>query len=740
MALTQQEQAELEQLQSLQPANVQQGLSGAEKTELTQLQQMQPAQESSTPLLEALGGKLPSTGQLPPQNIQKALGTTFGLGGVGVGGQPRTVNPEFQKEVTRRKAFAQLIERGQTPGQIELTLKAQKILDAPRIGRAAGGIGGAIATTALAGRVIPGPIDDALIIASLVAAGGAGAGGVIGEAAQTAIQEKRLISQREALSAFVNESVTEIGGRSLVGGVKLVASPLIKKAFPQAAALVDDFAKVGGEFSPTELDNRMSLRIGESFSRGSFGTKPIFQAFEEKQGKAALAFAEPIIESIGEGIARQTPEEIGEMFAEGITRPGGRVFNILDDLFDPLFKQVDEIATAGRQTGFRQAKAGGPAIRGAGGRFQAARDLQPIKLTPTVSTSKLKAFAKKNLATDTRLNGQFLSPAGKSKLEAVIGMEDKLTFSDMRTLRSSFLKDARKMARDVDQSQSIIKQLSGITDDAIFDPASAKGLSPEALNLLRNTNALYKSAQTGLKTTFSESLAKRLLKNPSNIVKEVFPNQNPKAIRLLRQSLVEPISGKPSAEGKVLWNQLRQQWLADAISEATKDGVAKPKVLNRVFSKMGTKALKEMFPESDISGNIKKIQSVFEIAGKAPPSGASLFSRGAQIGGLAMMYESGKEGDFVGFTAGSALAIGPLAFAKLATSPKGIKFLTSGFKMKPGASGLVPNAVRMVRLLREIDSQGERARLKTEKQARSKRFQRGQPTAEQLRGFGGRGF
>lgn len=673
MALTPEEQAELAQLQSLQPSQ-QVGLSASEQAELSQLQGMQPAQESSTPLFEALGGRLPSQGPLPPQNIQRALGTTFGLGGVGVGGAPQLANPELQKEISRRKAFDELTNKGLTKPQIESTLKAQKILGGPRLGRATGGIGGALVATAIGGRFIPGPIDDLAIIAALTAGAGAGLGGVAGEAAQTAIEEKRLIGKREALSAFANESLTEIGGRALAGAGKLAFSPLIKKAVPEAAALVDDFAKVGGNFSPSELDKRFSLRVGEAFSRGSFGAKEIFQEFEEKQGKSVLAFADNIIESLGEGVARQTPEEIGEAFAGGITRPGGRVFNMMDELFDPLFKQVDEL---GKGT--------------------------------TVSTSSLKKFAQKNLATDTRLNGQFLSTTGKSKLQSIVGMEEKLSFSDMRTLRSSFLKDARKMARDVDQSQSIIKQLAGITDEAIFNPAAAKDLSPEALNLLRNTNSLYKSAQKGLETTFSERLAKRLLKNPSNVVKEVFPNNNPKSIRLLRESLVEPISGKPSKDGKVLWNQLRQEWLADAVDQATKEGVAKPRVFNKVLSKMGDKGLKELFPEGDVRGNVKRIQSLFDIAGKSPPTGASLFSRGAQLGGLAMMYESGKSGDFVGFTAGSALAIGPLAFAKLATNPKGIKLLTSGLKLKPGASGLVPNAVRMVRLLREIDKKNKRA-------------------------------
>ena len=109
------------------------------------------------------------------------------------------------------------------------------------------------------------------------------------------------------------------------------------------------------------------------------------------------------------------------------------------------------------------------------------------------------------------------------------------------------------------------------------------------------------------------------------------------------------------------------------------------------------------------------------------------------------MYNSGKEGDMIGFTAGATLAIGPLAFAKLATTPNGVKFLTAGFKMKPGASGLVPNAVRMIRLLKSMNEKENKqrlARLKLEQRRirQAKASPPSTPTLGELRGFGGRGF
>ena len=672
-------------------------------------------------LVEQLGGRLPSTDPIP------------------VAAFP---GPEEER---RRRAFQELTQMGLSPEQIRASSQTQKILGGARTGRTAGGIGGAIVTTAIAGRFIPGPIDDAAIMTALIAAGGAGLGGVSGEAIQTGIEEKRLIGKREALKAFAIEAGTELGGRGLVGaGKKYILSPFIKQTAPEAAALIDDFAKVGGSFSPTELDKRFSLRIGEAFSRGGFGAKEIFQEFEEKQGRAVLAYADSIIDAISEGVARQAPEQIGDVFAKGITRPNGRVFNLLDDLFDPLYSQLDDLTKSSiiKQT----AKISVPStiLDETGKPFEKMVTKvigERIKGTG-VSTNSLKAFRKRLIAQNQRLvdiakrTGKELplaSPAGKQILSDIDNLPEIVGHSDYRAFRTKVLKETRKLNRDVDISESMVKQISGITRKELLDPKSVMGASKKAKILHANISNLYAKAQEGLETTFSEKLAKRLLQNPSRIIKEVFPANSPKSIRLLRQSLIEPISGKPSREGKILWNQLRQQWLADAVSEATKEGVAKPKIFNSQIRKLG-KGFQEMFPEKEMAINVRKVQTLFEMAGKVPPTGASLFSRGAQTYGVVKMYESSKEGDFVGFTLGATLALGPLAFAKLATNPKGIKLLTAGFKMKPGASGLVPNVVRIIRLLKDINYREQKTILR---ERRLKRHIKGAPARREARKFGG---
>ena len=678
--------------------------------------QQQPNQPTSEQLIDQLN----KLGGLPLTREQQARAGVIGPGGT-----------QFDI-IQRQKSFDELIGRGFTRESIQQTLRIQRGLNRPRIGRTVGAIG----ATLVAGRLIPGPVDDAAILATLIRAALpptlAGLGGVAGEATQTAIEERRLINVREANRAFLTEFATEGVSRVVTRTGKLLFSPFIKQTVPEAAALIDDFAKVGGTFSPTELDRRFTLRVGEAFARGSFGADQIFQEFEERQGKAALVFAKNIVDSIGEGIAKQSPRQIGETLASDISKPNGRVFNMLDELFDPLFKQVDDLAAEEAQKRFIQVRSGGPPIRGISGRFQPARGLKAIKITPGVSTSSLKKFATKELAKDNRI--KHLSPTGRIKLKEILDMPDKLTFSEMRQKRGAFLKDVRKLGRDLDQSESIIAQLAQLTDDAIFDPAATRGIGPKALNLLRNTNAVYKASKEGIKEILPESLAKRLVKNPSSVVKQVIPNDNPKAIELLRKSLVEPLTkGKPSAEGKVLFNQIREAWLANAVDEATKEGVINPRTYNNILRKLGREGFEELFPEPSVRASVDKIQDLFNIAGRKPPVGLSLFSRGAQTIGAVKLWQGAKAGDVVSITSGGLLSIGPLAFAKLATNKKGIKFLTLGMNIKPGSSSFTPNAIRIVRLLREINLKENAPRqkeLRRQRQREKRRQQIGRATGQ----------
>lgn len=655
MALTQEQQNRLNELQK-------------QKAQI--LLQQQQQQTADAQLIQDLAGQRPSAPLRPAVAGREA----FRAGTV-----PFADPPSIRlEELKRRRADLLLQQQGKSPQQIQFMLDVNRRTKPPAFGRTAGGITGALAVPA-AINLIPGfaalPEEIVTIPMALLKTAktiapilGAGIGGGLGEAAQIKIEEDRLLSKEEFLKAFGTEAAFEAGGRAFVRGGKFAFSPFIKQSVPEAAAVIQEYSKAGGVLTPVQMDRRFSLSVAEEIAKGGFGGKQVFQDLAEKSGRTAVIYSDTLLDRMAGGVARLGPEQLGREFAEGITRPNGQVFRMLDDLFDPLYTQIDTLS------------------RGA-----------------TVPTNDIVQFAKRQVATDDRLKGLFLSPTGRSKFQSAASLPDTLSFSDMRKLRSSFMRDTRKLARDVDQSEGLIKQLSKITNDVVRSPKAASGLTPEARRLWENTSRLYDTAQRGLKETFPEQLAKRLVKNPSSVTKELFPQNNPTAIRNLRKALVEPISGRPSAEGQAFWIQLRTSWFADAVEGATRGDVVKPNIFESALRRMGKPAINEMIPDAVGKKQLQTIRNLLKAMSRKPEGGASLFIRGGQVGGLFMLYNGTKEGDFLQVGAGGALVAGPRFFAKMAAHPLGSRLMASGIKLKPGATSLVPITARLINLARKID-------------------------------------
>lgn len=597
---------------------------------------------------------------------------------------------QHPRNIQRQKAYDELIKQGKTPEQIQFILDVNKRVEVPPVlGRTIGATIGSLALPA-AINLIPGmaalPEEAITIPMALAKLGkiaapliGAGLGGGIGETTQIALEEKRLISKSEFLKAFGKEVAFEAGGRAFVRGGKFAFSPFVKRTIPEAANIIEDFRKVGGVLPPSQIDKRFTLSIADEVVRGSFGSKEIFQELAEKTATATDVYTDVLLDRMANGLPRIGTTQLGEEFAKGITRPEGFIFRLLDDLFTPLYKQIDDLTK-----------------------------------TATASTGKLKTFAKPILEQDKRLKGLILD-AGKDKLDRIMALPDKIRLKDLRDLRTSFLGDTRKLARDADKNAGILKQIAKITNDILYDPSTTKGLTPEARRLLENTNRLYAVSREGLEKTFSERLAKRLVQNPTSVIKELFPQKNPEAVKALRQSLMEPISGRPSKEGEVLWKQLRTSWFADLAETTTAGDVVNPRIFERGLRKMGIETIDEMLPDAEGKRQLKNMRDLFKAMSKKPAGGASLFIRGGQVGGAFMIYNGAQEGDWLQVTAGGALVFGPRLFAKLAAHPLGNRLVTSGIKLKPGSTSLVPITARMINLARQIDRE-EITKIEREKQ------------------------
>jgi len=689
-------------------------------------------------LFAQMSGRMPSK-ILPPRRAADL--------GVGAGPGPIQRNPQFDIELQRRQAYNRLRKR-YAPEQIKFILDVNKKIKAPpTAGRGIGGAVGSIGLPLLVGLAIPAPEEiitwpaaAARAIQILSPYVGAGLGGALGEAVQTGIEEKRIATRGELLKAAGKELVLEGATRGIVHAGKFAFSPFIKRTIPEAAALAEDFAKFGGVFDPTALDKRLSISIAMEVARGGFATKEVFEEMGKKSGKAGVLYAEHFLDLMANSTARMGKEQLGREFAEGVSRPTGFVFKQIDDIIDGLYKRLDDLVDARFKRVFKTVRKptefldefGKPITketRKVVGKKLTAK-LSPgfeelEKFVPVgVKTRKLKRFWLEVLKENKKAlklgkKGAFtLTPAAIAEGENVIkNLGDVIPHRTMRNIRSKVLRDIKKLHMDVNQDEALIKRFEKITFETLTDPDSVKGMTPDIQNLFNNTRNLYASMRTGTEDIFPEKLIDRVLKNPANITAEIFPKNNPTAIRRLRKALIEPIQGVKNKKGEYLWNQLRTSWFEDAVEQATKENVIKPHIFeNLIKRRLGKKALEEMVPDNTGKRQLRNIRTLLEAMSKKPAAGASLFIRGAQVGGFYYIYDGWKDGDFLKISAGAALVMGPRFFAKMAAHPLGNSLIRKGISLEPGSSALVPVTARLVNLARQIDKQEQKKIIRMKKQ------------------------
>ena len=146
-----------------------------------------------------------------------------------------------------------------------------------------------------------------------------------------------------------------------------------------------------------------------------------------------------------------------------------------------------------------------------------------------------------------------------------------------------------------------------LTFDILTDPKLVKGLQPQHVNMFNNLSALWKASREGLAESFNERLLKRAVEKPNTLLRGLIPEGNPQAVRQLRMSLMEPVSGIESPAGKRLWEQVRTGWVANLMDDVIdRDaGTVKAGLYYRRMRRMGDAALNELF--NDAKGRRGKV-------------------------------------------------------------------------------------------------------------------------------------
>jgi hypothetical protein len=656
--------------------------------------------------------------------VRKTMPKIVPLGGIpsAAGGrQAALVNQQRQMEA--RDARQQFFTSGGTPDQLQVMQDTLNQVDAPpTFGRTVGATAGAVAIPAILGQIPPFTLipEEYVTIPFAIRLASAGLGGAVGEATQIGLEEKRVATKGELLKAFGTELAFEAGGTGVAKAAGLAFSPFVKQTVPDAARIADDFAKFGGTLPPSSLDKRFTLSLIDEIGRSGFASKQIAEDIAEKNIDVYNAYSDSLLDMMARGFGQRGKLDLGKEFAEGITKPDGKVFNTMDDIFTPLYQKIDDLTTGGEvgviTKGTKQFSilddTGNP-IKGDVLKIVKERPLQG-----TVSINKLVNFASKELSEDARLAENILSEAGRSRLRKIVKLgkmsEGRLNLTDLRRLRSSLLKERAKLARDGDISDSIVKRLSTLTNDALFKPDKASGFTGEAMTLLQNTNMLYRSAMDAMENTFPEKLLKRLETNPSAVLSELFPKNNPTAIKNLRNALVEPISGKPSIEGQIQFARLRTAWAKEALDNSLRNDIPSSSVFETQIRNMKG-SISEMFPDAEGKRQLNNLKGIVKLMSKKPSSEASLIIRGGQAAGLKLMWDGGKEGDFLKVATGGALVAGPVFLARLSRSKTGNALLRAGINAPKGSKAIPSLAARMINLTNKELAQ-ERAKVRRAKE------------------------
>lgn len=663
-----------------------------------------------------------------------------------------------EQEPKRGRAYNQLIKSGITREQIETILDIQKrtkpgIIEQMKrtFGEDIGGIAGGIAGAKLAlmlGQAGPqAAIAEEFLTVPLFAAGGAFLGGGAGGAIQDTISPYDDPSLRTFMRSGARQALYELGGREITALAR--TTPLFKKPLQKSQDVAELFARKGGFFTPKQRDRRILVRASEELSRGSFGGGAIFEGFDKVQQHQALEVAMEVINNLADDAVKD-PKTLGDTLVDIFVRKGEKAVKfrgqrqaLLDDFFDTLYSHLKTLAPEHK-----------------------------------ISTEPIRKFAQEVLERDKRLGGALLTGAGKTRMEKITKtLEPMLDFDEFRTIRSTYIKDARQFRVDADKSEAIFAQLAGISDDALFSPVAESGLGEEARTFLRNINAVYGPSKELFEDVFVRRVINRLSESPTNVIKTVFKDYDPERLRRIREILVSPVRqktggttteksiaqelrflrgklkdipggeratqllSKNAAEGRALWKQLNAVWFREQIMDAWNPTteILDVKKLDKVFKKIPPETFRMMFPGAKGKA-VKDVVKLFETLTPGRRGFVSMFGKTFEIGGLTGIGPSLAAGSGIAATSSFTLAISPTAFAALATNPKATNLLTLGFKAKRGSIKVAPIAARLINILNEDALNDQKAILRERRAKKAKETKRKKPFTGELRGYGWRGF
>ena len=736
MALTPAEQTELDALNNRVDVSVSSGLTPAEQVELNGLNAKAKLGNtipistgpSNQDLFNQIGRNIPpipptiqqnQIRQPTPRQIQR--GATPRVFQAGRDLQTQSLQNLQQK----RNAFEELIKRGNTPEDIRFALEVKNRIE-PIIPRGTGKFIGDVATGLVAGQLIPGPADEALLLKRAVGtakrAGLVGLGAAAGETAESLLRGEG-VPKSFKLAKIAAEAAGFQGGSEgvVAGGRKLLKhSQLVKKAAPLSVDALEDFRSAGGVPSPTMQDRRLGVQIGESLSRGSLGGGDVFRQADLRRTNVIGNMADDLVGDILGGVDKLEDAEVGRLISDMVQQPFGTRWTMVDDLISPMYDEIDELAKFDIKPIFETVNEGTGLFDSAGKEItkQVQRQIGQEQVGSVVKTSAMRNWAK-NLLNKNQLTirsgaegskGAILTASGKSELEKIVNLPDKVGFGVMRDIRSGLLKRGRQLAFEKSADAGIVRKLGTLSREALFDPGLAAKVPPEARKLLQDTTALYRQASQKFEQAFSKNMVKRITRNPAKAAKSIINTNDAESL----QTAKEVISGRPvvrgkdlvflpDTEGKEAWKQLTAGHFANVINEKKSVGAAVDQI-----AKLDPKVKATLYDKGYLD-RMNKLKEIDE-ASKFRPQGTGLFAKGLQLG----LPASGALGAPVSLGVGGVIFATPVVYAEAAKSPALHKLLVAGLESPPRTKQSAVAISKFVRAYSQDKIKKEKSRAEKE--------------------------
>lgn len=781
MPLTKEEQAELEQLQSLGTTEPVQavGLSDIEQTELDELSKLAPlggAEIVSEPLTQEQEiQQQAAREELADVNLvdsaqqfldPKTPSTSLTIKDTDTFTLLESVNQAklFKDRGRRKSAFDELKRRG-VPDEFIRTFTelddakgiiASMLSETPET--VAGMVGAGLG--ALSGRGDPAAARRGAVIGAGVVAGATELGRELFER-KFRPERRRGAADLAKDTAFTaaTEALGEFGGRFIIepaiGGLTRLGA---KAAIPDAPRLSAELAKAGRQVAGeggasqllgTELPIQTTAigrglgAVGLNVSRNvSAGLLP-----EQQTASRAVATLTGLTEEffLGGGKIRRTRD-----IAQKAALPRF-VANKIDEITDGLdVLSLDEIGVLA-QDAIHGSKIAGRNTRGASAAFntvkRAAFKNVTDAVTEPIDISSAQSIAQGILDSASKGGTRLKLP---EKTESILrNVVDTGSVKDMQDLifaRSDVgdLIRAAGLADEPKAKQVLAPVMKELTD---LMKGAARKAGPEVVTGL--DDALKLTAKG--KRKFSTNLIRKLIAEktpPEKVLRAVFGAPGDEtlspltSVRNVKDVLLAK-TGKTAAEvtsDKFAWDQLRFGWLTSKVKKAADiDGVLGGKAFADIVDNFGDTAMKEMFSPKELAG-INDIILGTRLTGRKSRKIAGLIVKSAQAGGVVTGLATGKESLAI-----AALG-GPAVLGQFLTSGAGKKLLTTGVPkgVTSAASGLegqfIAGMLRTKKQMQAREKRFEKFQEEQRRQARQRKARPAAPPARQQRGFGGRGF